>query len=89
MDVVFSGVQPTGNLHIGNYVGAISLWVKNQHRHRNFFCIVDLHALTNPENVDRKKLRQSSFDVPEAAEETADTGLHAILSRRPRERPRD
>ena len=55
MDVMFSGVQPTGNLHIGNYLGAISLWVRNQHRYRNFFCIVDLHALTIPENIDRER----------------------------------
>jgi tryptophanyl-tRNA synthetase len=63
MDVVFSGVQPTGKMHIGNYLGAISLWVRNQHRYRNFFCIVDLHALTIPENIDPRALRQNSFDV--------------------------
>ncbi len=63
MDVVFSGVQPTGKMHIGNYLGAISLWVRNQHRYRNFFCIVDLHALTIPENIDPRELRQNSFDA--------------------------
>jgi tryptophanyl-tRNA synthetase len=43
---VFSGVQPTGNLHIGNYLGALSNWVKIQHSYESIFCIVDLHAIT-------------------------------------------
>ena len=43
---VLSGVQPTGNLHIGNYLGAISNWVKIQHQYESIFCIVDLHAIT-------------------------------------------
>jgi len=59
---VFSGVQPTGELHIGNYVGALSLWVENQSKYDNIFCIVDLHALTIPESVEpaylRKKVRE-------------------------------
>ncbi len=46
---VFSGIQPTGGLHLGNYIGAVSLWVREQDRHDNIFCIVDLHALTIPE----------------------------------------
>ncbi len=41
-----SGVQPTGNLHIGNYLGALVNWVQLQQQHDAFFCIVDLHALT-------------------------------------------
>ncbi len=44
--LVFSGVQPTGNLHLGNYLGAIKNWVKLQHQHQSIFCIVDLHAIT-------------------------------------------
>ncbi len=43
---VFSGVQPTGNLHIGNYLGAIQNFVKLQHDYECIFCVVDLHAVT-------------------------------------------
>ena len=43
---VFSGVQPSGNLHIGNYLGALSNWVRIQHDYESIFCIVDLHAVT-------------------------------------------
>jgi tryptophanyl-tRNA synthetase len=45
---VFSGIQPSGRLHIGNYLGAIRNWVADQDRYDNVFCIVDLHALTVP-----------------------------------------
>jgi tryptophanyl-tRNA synthetase len=44
---VFSGAQPSGKLHIGNYLGAIRHWVANQHENEAYYCIVDLHALTN------------------------------------------
>ncbi|MDY6782597.1 MAG: tryptophan--tRNA ligase [Cyanobacteriota bacterium] len=47
---VLSGVQPTGNLHIGNYLGAIRNWVETQHQYDNYFCVVDLHAITVPHN---------------------------------------
>ena len=43
---VFSGMQPTGNLHIGNYLGALKNWVRIQHEYECIFCIVDLHAVT-------------------------------------------
>ena len=43
---IFSGIQPTGNLHIGNYLGAIRQWVGLQNESENIFCIVDLHAIT-------------------------------------------
>lgn len=43
---VFSGVQPTGNIHLGNYLGAIRNWVTAQAEYDNIFCIVDLHAIT-------------------------------------------
>jgi tryptophanyl-tRNA synthetase len=49
---VLSGVQPTGNLHIGNYLGAIRNWVEIQPNYDNFFCVVDLHAITVPHNRD-------------------------------------
>ena len=53
---VFSGIQPTGNLHLGNYLGAIRNWVDMQHQHECVYCIVDLHAITlwqDPETLRR------------------------------------
>ncbi|MFN9173908.1 MAG: tryptophan--tRNA ligase [Synechocystis sp.] len=47
---ILSGVQPTGNLHLGNYLGAIRNWVEQQQDYENFFCVVDLHAITVPHN---------------------------------------
>lgn len=55
---VFSGVQPTGNIHIGNYLGAIRNWVANQAAYDNIFCIVDLHAITLP--IDPKELHSNT-----------------------------
>ena len=46
MTRVLSGIQPTGDLHLGNYVGAVRHWADDQHAHDSFFCVVDLHALT-------------------------------------------
>jgi len=46
MGRILSGVQPTGNLHLGNYLGAIRNWVPLQNQHESLFCIVDLHSLT-------------------------------------------
>ncbi len=54
---VFSGVQPSGNLHLGNYLGAIRNWVADQAEYDNIFCIVDLHAITVP--MDPKELHLS------------------------------
>jgi len=45
---VLSGVQPTGVLHLGNYLGAIRQWVANQDQYDNYFCVVDMHAITSP-----------------------------------------
>jgi tryptophanyl-tRNA synthetase len=45
---ILSGVQPTGNYHLGNYLGAIRNWVEAQSEYDNFFCVVDLHAITVP-----------------------------------------
>jgi len=50
MKRVFSGIQPSGDLHLGNYVGALKAWVNQQYNRDNFFCIVDLHALTVKQN---------------------------------------
>ena len=47
---IFSGIQPTGQIHIGNYLGAIKHWVKLQENQECVFCIVDLHSLTIPYN---------------------------------------
>lgn len=49
MERIFSGVKPSGNLHIGNYLGAIKNWVKLQSDFDSIFCIVDLHAITVPQ----------------------------------------
>jgi tryptophanyl-tRNA synthetase len=54
---VFSGIQPTGDLHLGTYLGALRQWVERQDERDNVFCVVDLHALTIPENVDPKRLK--------------------------------
>lgn len=48
MPRVFSGIQPTGHLHLGNLLGAVRSWVRDQHTADSFYCIVDLHALTVP-----------------------------------------
>lgn len=55
---VFSGIQPTGNLHLGNYLGALRNWVQTQAEYDNIFCIVDLHAITVP--IDPKELHYST-----------------------------
>ena len=54
---IFSGVQPSGNLHIGNYLGAIANWVKFQDEYESIFCVVDMHAITVPQEPEilRKK----------------------------------
>jgi tryptophanyl-tRNA synthetase len=61
---VFSGVQPTGNLHLGNYLGAIRNWVPLQDKGQTIFCIVDLHALTQPQ--DPAQLRAQTREVTAA-----------------------
>jgi len=48
MTRVFSGIQPSGDLHLGNYLGALRRFVADQHEHDSVFCIVDLHAITLP-----------------------------------------
>ena len=49
MTRVLSGIQPTGETHLGNYLGAVRNWVADQHEHDAFFCVVDLHAITIPQ----------------------------------------
>lgn len=63
---VFSGVQPTGNLHIGNYLGAIKNFVRLQHEYECIFCVVDLHAITayqKPEQLRAKILEIAGLFV--------------------------
>ncbi len=48
--IVFSGIQPTGNVHLGNYLGAIRNWAADQTQKVNYFCVVDLHSLTVPQD---------------------------------------
>ncbi len=64
MGRVFSGVQPTGNLHLGNYLGAIRQWVKLQERYECLFCIVDYHAITVPQ--DPTSLREHTIQTAAA-----------------------
>jgi len=58
---VFSGIQPTGYLHVGNYLGAVRNWVAQQDDHDSYYCIVDLHAMTLP--WEPGVLRERSVDT--------------------------
>ena len=58
---IFSGIQPTGNLHLGNYLGAIRNWVALQHDFESIYCVVDLHAITV--HQDPADLRKSTREV--------------------------
>jgi tryptophanyl-tRNA synthetase len=58
---IFSGIQPTGNLHLGNYLGAIQNWVKLQDEFECIYCVVDLHAITVPQ--DPRELKQNTREV--------------------------
>lgn len=58
---IFSGVQPTGNLHIGNYLGAISQWVEMQNNYDCIFCVVDYHAITIKQ--DPEVLKEKIVDI--------------------------
>jgi len=58
---IFSGVRPTGELHIGNYLGAIKQWILLQEKNECVFCIVDLHGITTP--YEPKELQKNILDV--------------------------
>jgi tryptophanyl-tRNA synthetase len=62
--LVFSGMQPTGNLHLGNYLGAIRNWLKLQQQYRCIYCVVDMHAITV--DHDPKQLAQATREVTAA-----------------------
>jgi len=61
MPKIFSGIQPSGELHIGNYLGAVKNWAALQRQYESFFCIVDYHAITVP--YDPADLRQRTRDM--------------------------
>ena len=73
MKRIFSGIQPSGNLHLGNYLGAIKNWVKLQNEparnashsdaggYDSIFCVVDLHAITVPQ--DPEELKKKTIEV--------------------------
>ncbi|WP_139535151.1 tryptophan--tRNA ligase [Helicobacter pylori] len=58
---VFSGIQPTGQIHLGNYLGAIKHWVEMQDEYENLFCIVNSHAITLP--IDPKFLKSQTYEL--------------------------
>jgi tryptophanyl-tRNA synthetase len=65
MTRVFSGIQPSGELHIGNYLGAVKNWVALQYQHESFFCIVNYHAITAPYAPDdlRRRTREMAVSL--------------------------
>jgi tryptophanyl-tRNA synthetase len=67
---VFSGIQPTGTIHLGNYVGAIRNWVRLQEQYESYFCIVDFHAITIPYEAKEMPIR-----VLEAATDILASGV--------------
>ena len=61
MSRVLSGIQPSGDLHLGNYLGAVRNWVADQQTHDAYYCIVDLHALTL--DIDPAELRRRTYET--------------------------
>ena len=68
MPRIFSGIQPSGELHIGNYLGAVKNWVQLQREIESFICIVDYHAITVP------------YDAPELRRRTLEMGLSLLAA---------
>lgn len=58
---VFSGIQPTGNIHLGNYLGAVKNWVDSQDEYENIFCVVNTHAITIRQ--DPKELKKKTYEL--------------------------
>lgn len=58
---VFSGIQPTGQIHLGNYLGAVKNWVDSQDEFENIFCVVNSHAITLPQ--DPKELKDKTYEL--------------------------
>jgi tryptophanyl-tRNA synthetase len=63
MPRIFSGIQPSGELHIGNYLGAVKNWVALQHQHECLFCIVNYHAITVPSGAETLRERTTEMAV--------------------------
>jgi tryptophanyl-tRNA synthetase len=63
MSRIFSGIQPTGELHIGNYLGAVKNWVQLQHSYDTIICIVDYHAITNPYEPEQLRARRHDLAI--------------------------
>ncbi|HEU4996203.1 MAG TPA: tryptophan--tRNA ligase [Gemmatimonadaceae bacterium] len=63
MSRIFSGIQPSGELHIGNYLGAVKNWVRLQHQHLSIICIVDYHAITVPYDPEQLRVRRRDMAV--------------------------
>jgi tryptophanyl-tRNA synthetase len=65
METVFSGIQPSGELHLGNYLGAVRSWVELQNSYRCFYCIVDYHAITQPYQPAElpRRVREMAIDL--------------------------
>ena len=61
---VFSGMQPTGNLHLGNYLGAMMNWIKLQETHECIYCVVDMHAITAMAGCRRNCTRRYAKSPP-------------------------
>ena len=74
---IFSGIQPTGNLHLGNYLGAIRNWVTLQDDFESIYCVVDLHAITVPQ--DPAELRNSTREVTASLIAAGISPEHSIL----------
>ena len=58
--IVFSGIQPTGDFHIGNYLGAVKHWAADQDLYDSIFCVVDLHAITIYQKPDVLQTKNST-----------------------------
>lgn len=76
-DIVFSGIQPTNQLHIGNYIGALRQWVDVQKEQKSYFCIVDLHAITVPQ--DPEALRQNILETAAAYLAAGIDPTHSVM----------
>jgi tryptophanyl-tRNA synthetase len=63
MSRIFSGIQPSGELHIGNYLGAVKNWARLQYEHESIFCIVDYHAITQPYEPEQLRERRRAMAV--------------------------
>ena len=78
---IFSGIQPTGDLHAGNYLGAIRNWVRLQGNFECIYCVVDLHAITVPQ--DPARLLRATREVARRCSPAGSTPRAAFCSTSP------